>query len=59
VFITEELRADFVEVFIMRGLAELAPHARIPAKGLRARDDGAFLANDLEKETDRRDNKAG
>ena len=57
--ITDELRADCLEVFIVRGLTEFAPPARIPAKAVRVEDDGAFLANRPEKETDRRENKAG
>ena len=35
-----------------------APHARIPAKAARVEDDGTFLANRPEKETDHRDDKA-
>jgi hypothetical protein len=48
-----------MQVFMMRGLAEFAPHARISAKVVRSEDDGTFLANRLEKETDRRHNQAG
>ena len=53
-FITEELRADCVQVFIVRGLAEFAPRARIRAKAVRAENGRAGG-----KETDRRDNKGG
>jgi hypothetical protein len=41
----------------MRG--RFAPDARIAAKTARVEDDGTFLANRPEKETDRRDNQTG